>query len=75
MCEFCNGLYLILIDYYSKWIEVVKINSQTTEAVAYATKRVASSLGVPACIHSDNRPRFASAAFRSFADARGVLAT
>ena len=31
--EFDSNLYLILVDYYSKWIEAVSITSQTAEVV------------------------------------------
>jgi transposase InsO family protein len=69
--EFDGKLYLILVDYYSKWIECVAMNFQTTEAVSEAMKVVFSRLGVPVIVRSDNGPCFASSRFKEFADRCG----
>ena len=69
--EFRDKLYLILADYYSKWVEVLPLSSQTTEAVEGALRRVFARLGVPERVRSDNGPCFASNRFRSFADVWG----
>ena len=64
---FKEKLYLIFCDYYSKWIEVEPLVSQTASSVVEATKRVFARLGVPQLVRSDNGPCFNCRYFISFA--------
>jgi hypothetical protein len=65
---FEGSTYLIMCDYYSKWIETEKLASQTASSVIGAAKRVFARFGVPERMRSDNGPCFACDQFRSFAD-------
>ena len=65
--EFKGCLYLVLIDYYSRWIEVEQIKTQTSAAIVSAMKNVFSRFGVPAVIRSDNGGCFIGEQFRLFA--------
>jgi transposase InsO family protein len=69
--EFKNELFVIMIDYYSKWIEVERVPSQTAEIVCDALRKVFADKGTPTIVRSDNGPCFASATFRLFADSVG----
>jgi len=66
--EMNSKLYLLLVDYYSKWIEVRELDSQTTANVIKEFKSVFSCLGVPKILRSDNGPCYRSVEFSAFAE-------
>ena len=59
--------YLVMCDYYSRWIEVLALTSTTSTAVICRMKDVFARFGVPADVVSDNGPQFVSAEFEEFA--------
>ena len=59
---------MVVVDYYSRWIEVVPIETQTAKCVIDVLKEVFSRLGVPNRVRSDNVPCFACAEFSQFAE-------
>lgn len=62
-----NGTdYLIIVDYYSKFFEISKLNNTSTNCVITQTKSIFSRHGIPAEIISDNGPQFSSALFKQF---------
>ena len=64
----CHGNdYLIVVDYFSKYPEVIKLNRKNATAVITALKTVFARHGIPDEFVSDNVP-FGSAEFREFAD-------
>jgi RNase H-like domain found in reverse transcriptase/Reverse transcriptase (RNA-dependent DNA polymerase)/Integrase zinc binding domain len=66
ICE-CNGkTYLVVKDYFSKWIEVVEMNSKTATEVSLKLQSIFSRFGIPDTVMSDNMP-FASWEFKQFA--------
>ncbi|CAI6350058.1 unnamed protein product [Macrosiphum euphorbiae] len=48
--------YLVVIDYYSRWLEVVKLKSKTSGEVIKKLKKIFSRLGIPKIIVADNNP-------------------
>ena len=68
---FQDHLYLVLVDYYSKWIEAVAIESQTSNSVIVAMKKLFSCFGIPKVIRSDNGRCYDSREFRNFAESFG----
>ncbi|XP_072380845.1 uncharacterized protein [Diabrotica undecimpunctata] len=48
--------YLVLIDYFSKWLDIVKINSKTSQVVIKELKKIFSTHGIPYEVISDNMP-------------------
>jgi hypothetical protein len=73
---FNGSLFVVMIDYYSKWIEALPIESQTSNAVIRAMKEVFSRFGIPNVIRSDNGSCYDSKRFREFAVESGfILAT
>ena len=66
--EFKKKTYIVLVDYYSRWIEVKQLTPQaTTTNVISRLKSAFISFGIPEVIISDNGPQFASREFREFA--------
>ena len=62
--EFRGRDYLLVVDYYSRWIEVVEVFSKTAEAVGKQLRRVFGRYGLPRVFRSDNGPCYAARAFR-----------
>ena len=58
--------YLLLIDYYSKFIEVALLSSTTSSHIIDHVKSVFSRYGIPEIVISDNGPEFDSRQFADF---------
>jgi len=58
--------YLVVFDYFSRWIEIVKLNGKTSFDIINKLKDIFSHNGIPATIIADNVP-FNSYEFRNFA--------
>ena len=67
LCEFHGRTLLVIVDYYSNFIEVERVNRTTTAGVTKILKSIFSRYGVPDQVVSDNGPQFASAEFAMFA--------
>ena len=70
--HFNDNEYLIITDYYSKYLFVRKmLKPCTIHAVVAATKGLLSEQGVPEKIISDNGRHFDCVNYRSFAETWG----
>ncbi|XP_045445826.1 uncharacterized protein K02A2.6-like [Melitaea cinxia] len=64
---FNNKNYLVVTDYYSKFIELAILNSQYTASnIIIQLKSIFARHGIPMKLVSDGGPRFNSAEFKSF---------
>ena len=62
-----NGAnYILVLDYFSRFPEVVKLTSTTTSSDVNALKSISSRHGVPQTVVSDNGPQYASHEFARF---------
>ena len=59
--------YLLLVDYFSRYIEVVKLTCTTTKSVVAAMKPLFARHGIPGVI-SDNGLQHSSREFQQFAE-------
>ena len=64
--EFKKAQYLVRVDYYSRYIELSKLESTTSEAVIDHMKSIMARHGIPEIIISDNGPQFSSQDFSFF---------
>ena len=64
---------LVLVDYYSKWPEVVQLTRTRACDVIKALKRIFRTHGLPERIRSDNGPPFASAEFEEFLKNHNII--
>ena len=63
-----NGAnYVLIVDYFSRYPEVIKLKSTSSKAVIEAVKAVFSRHGIPETVRSDNGPQFSSDEFARFA--------
>ena len=58
--------YLVVVDYYSKYPEIVPIEAKTAFRIILAMKSIFARFGIPRLIFSDNMP-FSSRMFHDFA--------
>ncbi|XP_060094825.1 uncharacterized protein K02A2.6-like, partial [Heteronotia binoei] len=57
---------LILVDSYSKWLEVVQVPSPSSQATITALRAIFATHGLPETIVTDNGTAFTSAVFQDF---------
>ena len=68
LCEFQGNKYLIIVDYYSRWIEMPKLKYTETSDVINHLKSQFSRWGIPEHIRSDGGPQFTSHQFKKFCE-------
>ena len=64
--EFGGNDYIVVVDYFSKYPEVIQLRSKTAKAVINVLKLIFSRHGIPDCTVNDNMP-FNSHEFLQFA--------
>ncbi|KAL3194428.1 hypothetical protein MRX96_016220 [Rhipicephalus microplus] len=65
---FQGQTFLIVVDSYSKWLEVIPTSSMTSQTVISALQKLFATHGLPDTIVSDNGAQFKSTEFREFLD-------
>ena len=63
--EACH--YLLVVDYFSRYPECVKLTHTTSAHVISILKAIWARHGIPDVVRSDNGPQFSSAEFSAFA--------
>ena len=71
--EYGVRTYLTTVDYYSRWIEIKRLKSQTAESVVTASKELYATHGIPDKVISDNGPCFIVESFQEFAVSYGFF--
>ena len=67
LCEIQGRTLLVVVDYYSGYIEVESLKQTTSRAVIKSLKQMFSRYGTPDVLVSDNGPQYASEEFARFA--------
>ena len=65
--------YLIIIDYYSRWIEVSPLQKTTSGSIVNNCKSIFSWNGIPELVIPDNGPHFISKVFLDFSNRFGFV--
>lgn len=63
--------YVVVVDYFCRYPEVVQLGSTTSREVIRALKDIFGRHGVPETLVSDNGPQYSSVEFSEFASAYG----
>ena len=66
--ELNKCMYLIVADYFSRFVEVLKLTSTSSVAVVKCSKALFGSNGILAVLMSDNGPQFDSTEMKSFTE-------
>ena len=64
--ELNGSMYLVLVDYYSNFVEVDRLSRTTVTHVTSALSAHFARYGIPEILVSDNGPPFSSSDFRAF---------
>lgn len=64
--------FLLVVDAFSKWVEIVPMNSTTASQVIMALRKIFSMFGDPDTLVSDNGPPFGSTEFKEFCVDAGI---
>ena len=65
--EFNKSTYLLVVDYYSLFIEIVKLSTLTSEEVVQYFKSIFARHRIPEEVIMDNGPQFVAQRFADFA--------
>jgi hypothetical protein len=66
-------MYLVVVDAYSKYPEVVKMTTTTSDATIRELREIFSRHGLCEVLVSDNGPQFVSREFEDFCKANGIV--
>ena len=61
--------YLLVVDYFSKYIEISKLEGESSQEVIQRLKSIFARHGIPQQVMSDNGPQYSSIEFSKFAKA------
>ncbi|XP_058024074.1 uncharacterized protein K02A2.6-like [Ahaetulla prasina] len=64
--------FFILVDAYSKWVELALMPSTTSDAIIRVLNRLFATHGLPDTLVSDNGPQFTAAPFQFFLARLGI---
>lgn len=65
IAEFSGKSYLIIDNYFSRWLEIIRLDSKTSDSIIKALKAIFARLGIPHEVVADNMP-FGSYKFEEF---------
>lgn len=69
---FMGSMFLVLVDPFSKWIDVKVMSNITAENTILQLRGIFANFGLPECIVTDNGPTFTSEKFQTFLKRNGV---
>ena len=69
--EWQKATYLLIVDYFSRWIEIARLDKTTATAAIHHTSSIFARHGIPEVVISDNGPQFACEAYSNFAEKYG----
>ncbi|XP_054876594.1 uncharacterized protein K02A2.6-like [Poeciliopsis prolifica] len=72
---FLDSMFMIVVDSYSKWLEVFHVPHITSQATVTKLKRRFALLGLSEQIVTDNATTFTSTEFQTFVTQNGILHT
>ena len=65
--EWKQKQFLIVVDYYSRYVEIARLTRTTAEEVVKHTKSIFARHGIPETVISDNGPQYTSETYSNFA--------
>ena len=71
MLEYQKQSYLVVVDYFSRYVELAKLTTTTSQDIIRHLKSIFARHGIPETVVSDNGPQYASKAFDDFASVYG----
>ena len=69
--EWKKSTYLLVVDYYSRWIEVARLKNLSSQEVIDHTRSMFARHSIPEIVVSDNGPQYSADLYASFAKKYG----
>ncbi|CAB3997722.1 Uncharacterized protein K02A2.6 [Paramuricea clavata] len=69
---FKGEMFLVVVDAYSKWLEVHQMTSTTSTATIEKLREILATHGLPTTVVSDNGTNFTSSEFEEFMKQNGI---
>ena len=69
---FMGKMFFVVVDAFSKWIEVEAMNSSTAAATVKCLRKIYATHGLPQVVVSDNGPAFIRKEFKEFLKSNGI---
>ncbi|XP_058017270.1 uncharacterized protein K02A2.6-like [Ahaetulla prasina] len=69
---FHGQTFLVVVDAYSKWLEIILMRSMTAEAVISVLRHLFVTHGLPDTLVSDNGPQFTATQFEGYLAEEGI---
>ena len=69
--ELDGAMYLVVVDYFSRFPEVIKLRSTTSHSIIDSLKTLFAHYGRPEVVRSDNGPQYTSVEFAEFSTKYG----
>ncbi|KAL0175066.1 hypothetical protein M9458_031034, partial [Cirrhinus mrigala] len=73
LCELNGKTYLIVTDYYSRWLEILSLPKASSEGVIQKLVSIIARFGILEQIVTDNGPQFRSQVFTDFIKAYEII--
>lgn len=70
---FLGHTFMIIVDAYSKWLEVFRMPNLTSQSTISRLRRLFAAYGLPEHIVTDNGTQFTSEEFKNFMQQNGIL--
>ena len=67
-----NNDFLLIVDAYSKWPEIFKVNSISSETLIKFFKKIFTTFGYVKHLVTDNGTQYASDEFKTFTKSCGI---
>ena len=64
--------YLLVVDFYSRYIEMALLSSTSSSMVVHHLKSIFARHGIPEKLRSDNGPQYSSYEFKQFCKSYGI---
>jgi transposase InsO family protein len=58
--------FLVMVDYFSRWVEVVSLRGETTREICDKMDSIFARFGAPMALRTDNGPCFAAQSFSDY---------
>lgn len=72
ICDFKGQQYLVLIDFYSRYMEIARLHDISSTSVIKSLKTIFAHHGIPERLMTDNGRQFVSSQFQEFTTSWGV---
>ena len=71
--SWCGSDYLLIVDYYSRFIELAKLSNTKSQTVITHSKAIFARHRIPSIVQSDNGPQYSATKYSKFSKDWGFI--